>query len=51
MQPTPSQAVPMPASTRPPIDRQGAGQPALPLPLTEEQLRQVGGGLLPGQNW
>lgn len=52
MLPTKPQTVPTPASApTQPADRQGAKQPSLPVPLSEDVLRHVGGGGLPGRGW
>lgn len=52
MLPTKPQTVPAPTSAPvQPTDRQGAAQPSVPAPLSEELLRHVGGGGLPSRTW
>lgn len=52
MQPSTNQTVP--AATFVPghqADRQSTPAPQSPVPLSEELLRQIGGGLTPNQGW
>ena len=52
MQPTTNQTVP--ATTFIPgrqADRQPVTSPQAPVPLSEDLLRQIGGGITPNQGW